>query len=175
MKTKLFILVFLTFTMLLFSQSKNQIILIRKKVEAINLEKNYTSKKLDNNYFKEVKNEPSDGGQELTGYYKNGKIKKITYSVGLSYGMKTYEYFFYADSLIFVFEKQNKFAENENGLDPSKLKTIFEGRYYFGNSKLVLTKEIGKEIFVKDDKQSKEKEFLTDSKLFIAELKSVKK
>ena len=110
MKIKFFLLTFITFTTLLFGQTAEKIAAVRKKVEAINTEKSYHIKNLDNDYFVNVKNEATDGGQELSGYYKNGKLKKIVYSVGLSYGMKTLEYFFSDDELIFVFEKQDQFA-----------------------------------------------------------------
>lgn len=83
MKTKLFLLTFLTFTNLLFGQTVERIAAVRKKVEAINTEKSYQIKKLDNDHFVKVKNEVTDGGQELSGYYKNGKLKKIVYSVEL--------------------------------------------------------------------------------------------
>ncbi|MCZ2084485.1 MAG: hypothetical protein LC112_09440 [Flavobacteriales bacterium] len=81
MKTKLFLLTFLTLTTLLFGQTAERIAAVRKKVEAINTEKSSQIKQLDNDYFVNVKNEATDDGQELSGYYKNGKLKKIVYSV----------------------------------------------------------------------------------------------
>src|SRR6185503_2327662 len=35
----------------------------------------------------------TDGGGELTGYFKKGKIQKITREIGLSYGIETYDYY----------------------------------------------------------------------------------
>ena len=180
MKTKLFLLTFFTFTTLLFGQTAERIAAVRKKVEAINTEKSYQIKKLDNDYFVNVKNEAPDGGQELSGYYKNGKLKKIVYTVGLSYGRKTSEYFFSNDELIFVFEKQNQFADIKNksnqltGLDHTKLESVYTGRFYFENSKLFSIKQTGKEIFRKMDKNSKEAKLLKDSKVFPLELQRVK-
>lgn len=176
MKTKLFLLTFLTLTTLLFGQTAERIAAVRKKVEAINTEKSYKIKKLDNDYFVNVKNEATDGGQELSGYYNNGILKKIVYSVGLSYGMKTFEYFFSNDKLIFVFEKQDKFADVKDqsnqvtGLDHTKLESAYTGRYYFQRSKLFSAKKIGKEIFIQKGKKSKEKELLEDSHSFRKEL-----
>ena len=69
---------------MLFGQTAERITVVRKKAEAINTEKNYQIKKLDNDYFVNVKKEATDGGQELSGYYNNGKLKKIVYSAGLS-------------------------------------------------------------------------------------------
>lgn len=180
MKIKLFLLTFLTLTTLLFGQTAERISAVRKKVEAINTEKSYQIKKLDNDYFVNVKNESTDGGQELSGYYKNGKLKKIVYSVGLSYGMKTCEYFFSNDELIFVFEKQDQFADLKDksnqvtGLDHTKLEPVYTGRFYFENSKLFSIKQTEKEIFTKMDKKSKEAELLKDSKLFRLALQKAK-
>lgn len=180
MKTKLFLITFLTVTTLLFGQTAERIATVRKKVETINTEKSYQIKKLDNDYFVNVKNEVTDGGQELFGYYKNGKLKKIVYRVGLSYGMKTLEYFFSDDALIFVFEKQNQFAALKDqsnqvtGLDHTKLKSVYTGRYYFENAKLFSIKKTGKEIFGKIDKKSKEAELLEDSKVFRFKLQKAK-
>ena len=165
---------------MLFGQAAERIATVRQKVEAINTEKSYKIKKLDNDYFVNVKNEGTDGGQELSGYYKNGKLKKIVYSVGLSYGMETFEYFFSDDELIFVFEKQDKFADVKDqsnqvtGLDHTKLESVYTGRFYFENSKLFSIKQTGKEIFTKMDKKSKEAELLKDSKVFRLELQKAK-
>ena len=180
MKSNLLLIFLLTFTSFLFGQTAERIAAVRKKVEAINTEKSYQIKKLDNDYFVNVKNEATDGGQELSGYYKNGKLKKIVYSVGLSYGMKTSEYFFSNDELIFVFEKQDQFADIKDqsnqvtGLDHTKLESIYTGRFYFENSKLFSIKQTGKEIFTKMDKKSKEAKLLKDSKIFRLELQKAK-
>ena len=94
--------------------------------------------------------------------------------------MKTYEYFFSDDELIFVFEKQDQFADIKDqsnqviGLDHTKLESVYSGRYYFENSKLFSIKQIGKEIFTKMDKKSKEAELLKDSKVFRLELQKEK-
>lgn len=179
-KTKFFLLTFFTLTTLLFGQTAERIAAVRKKVEAINTEKSYQIKKLDNDYFVNVKNEATDGGQELSGYYKNGKLKKIVYSVGLSYGMKTCEYFFSDNELIFVFEKQDQYTNIKNqsnqvtGFYHTKLESIYTGGFYFENSKLFSKKKIGKEIFTKMDKKSKEAELLKDSKVFLFELQKAK-
>ena len=176
MKSNLLLIFLLTFTSFLFGQNAERIAAVRKKVEAINTEKSYQINKLDNDYFVNVKKEATDGGQELTGYYKNGKLKKIVYSVGLSYEMKTTEYFFSNDELIFVFHKQDQFADLKDksnqvtGLDHTKLESVYTGRFYFENSKLFSINETGKEIFAKMDKKSKETELLKDSKVFCFEL-----
>jgi hypothetical protein len=170
----------MSFATLSFGQKDEKIKAIRKIVKSIDSDTNYTLKKLDNEYFVNKKNEMTDGGQELTGYYKNGQIRKIIYGVGLSYGMKTFEYYFLENELIFVFEKQDTYLQLRDssgeitGFDYTKLEPVFEGRYYFNKTKLIETKNKGKEWFVKNEEDNKEREFLEDSKSFIEELKKKK-
>lgn len=53
---------------MLFGQTAERIADVRKKVEGIITEKSYQMKKLDNDYFVNVKNELTIGRQELSGY-----------------------------------------------------------------------------------------------------------
>jgi hypothetical protein len=122
-----------------FAQTTNPVALIRKTVEAINNEKDYKIKTLDNVYFADEKNEAADNGQELKGYYKNGRLKKIVYSLGLSYCMKTFEYYFSDTGLVFVFEIEADYPETKTGLDQSKLVPAFAGRYYIEKGKIIQT------------------------------------
>ncbi|MEO7121249.1 MAG: hypothetical protein ABIY62_09130 [Ginsengibacter sp.] len=181
MRSNLFVLIFISFTTLSYGQTVRKIEAIRKKVEAINSDTNYSIKKLNNDYFVDVKNEVADGGQELTGYYKKKQIKKIIYTVGISYVMTTYKYYFSDNKLLFVFEKQDTYAQikdslgHSTGFNYSKLEFAFEGRYYFDKFKLFETKKIGKEWFANGKNDNKEDEFLTDSKSFVEELRNAKK
>ena len=79
----------------------------------------------------------TDGGGELTGFYKNKEIKKIYEWIGLSNGISIKEYYFDKGQLIFVYEKFDSFVfdDKKNELDLTKTKTNFEGRYYFSNKK----------------------------------------
>lgn len=166
MRISTFILTFIFFTNLLFGQNDERIKKIRKTVEKINNDTNYTIKKLDNTYFVDQKNEVTDGGQELSGYYKNGQLRKIIYYIGISMGVTTYEYYFAENQLIFVFQKQYAYTQ----VKELELQSVFEGRYYFENEKLFETKKKGKELFVYDSKEDKENKFLKDSKSFIEQL-----
>src|SRR5258706_8459542 len=64
---------------------------IRKDFQAINADKTLSKKTLSDEEF--LENQP-DGGGELTGYYKNDTIVKITEWIGLSYGNRTREFYF---------------------------------------------------------------------------------
>ena len=166
------IFTYFIFTSFVFGQNEQKIKTIRKTVESINIDTNYLIKKLDNDYFVDKKNEITDNGQELTGYYKNGHISKIVYYVGLSVVTTIYEFYFYEDLLIFVFEKQKTFAINKNGeLNFKKLVPVFEGRYYFSNEKLIKTRITGNEMFARGNKEN---DLLSKSKSFVTELKQAK-
>jgi hypothetical protein len=171
------IIIIILFTTFSFGQKSEKIKVIRKIVQSINIDSGFTIKKLDNEYFVNKKKEVTDGGQELTGYFKNGKIIKIVYSLGLSYGINTYEYYFSENQLIFVFHKQDSYLQVKDsfgeftGFDYTKLKTEFEGRYYFEQSKIFETKNKGVELFSNNDKNNKTSEFLEACKSFVKELK----
>jgi hypothetical protein len=77
-----------------------------------------------------------DGGAGLTGYYKKDSLLKIREWIGLSYGNQTREYYFKNGQLFFVFELFESFLETEDGLDKSKTRNSFEGRYCFKEGQL---------------------------------------
>jgi len=172
MKLTILALPFLFITYFSFGQTNLQIVSIRESVQLINTEKGYYIKTLTNEYFTDVKNEDSDNGQELKGYYKSGKLKKIVYTIGLSNCMKTYEYYFSDSGLIFMFEKEDDFPIKSNGseLDYTKAIPAYEGRFYFENGKLLQTIIKGKE---RSGEPNKDK-FTTDLKVLLDDLKSYK-
>jgi len=119
-----------------FAQTRDaQIKLIRKKFETINKDTTLRKVTLENEEFL---TNMTDGGGELTGFYKNKEIKKIYEWIGLSNGISIKEFYFDKGQLIFVYEKFDSFVfdDKKNEFDLTKTKTVFEGRYYFSNKKL---------------------------------------
>ena len=102
---------------------------IRKQVEIINNSKNYVVKKIPNAYFVDVKNEVTDNGQELEGYYRNKELKKIVHSVGLSNTMITTQFYFDKGNLIFVLRKKFQTMDENGNLRKPKLTS--ESSFYF--------------------------------------------
>ena len=80
MQTIIFILTCLFSTTFLFGQTDETIKVTRKTVETINTDTGYTVMTLNNDYFVNEINVATDGGQDRTGYYKNGQIKKLIYA-----------------------------------------------------------------------------------------------
>ena len=120
-----------------FAQTKDeQIKLIRKKFEIINKDTTLGKVTLETEEFL---TNMTDGGGELTGFYKNKEIKKIHEWIGLSNGISIKEFYFDKGQLIFVYEKFDSFVfdDKKNEFDLTKTKTVFEGRYYFSNKKLL--------------------------------------
>ena len=131
MKKHLLFLLLLNFT---FGFSQN-LDLIKKEVEQINNTKNFKIKTIPNDYFVKVKNEATDNGQELKGYYKNNQLKKIIHFVGLSAWNIVTEYYYKDNQLIFVLNSKYQ-SVSENGF-LEKPKLLYRNRYYFKNNKLI--------------------------------------
>ena len=103
------------------------------------------------------KNEVTDNGQELKGYYQNNQLKKITHSVGLSFWKIIREYFYYNNELIFVLETKYQ-TNDENGFINNP-KLIYKNSYYFNKNKLIkkIVKETSDTIdFVKESNELKD-------------------
>ena len=87
-----------------FGQTKeDKIIDIREKFQIINQDSSYKTRKIIN---EQLLKQMTDGGVELTGYLKDGKIYKIIERVEISYCMRTFEYYFWDRQLIFIYEQE---------------------------------------------------------------------
>lgn len=133
------LITFLIFNLSVFALAQN-INSIRKQVSAINASKNYFIKTIPNNYFTDSKNEVTDNGQELEGFYTKKELKKIVHSVGLSSQKITTQFYFNKMDLIFVLRKKYQTIDNEGQYIAPKL--IAEYRFYFVDGKIV--SKIGK-------------------------------
>ena len=119
---------------------------IQDIVQVIDSEKNYQTKTLNNEKYA---NPLTDGGAQLVGFLKDGKTYKISESLGLSYGVKSFEYYFSNNQLILVNQKEEYFPydSNKESLDYSKLEPGFEGYYYFNNEKIIMTQTRGEKRY----------------------------
>jgi len=70
-----FLLLFV-YTITLGQLNNDPIIPIRKVVEKINSDTNYVIKIVPNEYYIDKTGIATDNGQELKGYFKDGKLKK---------------------------------------------------------------------------------------------------
>jgi hypothetical protein len=107
---------------------------IQKEYHRINAIPSLERKSLDAKEF--LQNIP-DGGAELTGYFKKDSLLKIKEWIGLSYGIQTREFYFLNNKLFFVYEQFDSYVQTKDVLDLTKTKNVFQGRYYFGNGKLI--------------------------------------
>ncbi|TMI75039.1 MAG: hypothetical protein E6H09_01745 [Bacteroidetes bacterium] len=130
------------------AQTKDQkIAAIRQEFRKINSDSTMTPFTLDDP--EDFLGHATDGGAELTGSFKNDKLIKIAFSVGVSYGEKNREYYFRNGKLIFVFETEKDFPPDSLG-NIGKLSLAFEGRYYFDNDKLIHNIKKGKRLIQED-------------------------
>lgn len=134
-----------------YCQTKEEIIKnIKQQFLLINSDKTLKKIVLENEEFLE---DIPDGGCELKGFYKNDSIVKIVEWIKFSYGNRTREYYFNMGILFFTFEKFESFIETKDAtLDHSKIKTTFEGRYYFNKTKIIDRKISGKRTFEENSK-----------------------
>ena len=151
-----FFLAGILFLLVSFAQTKEeQIKMIRKKFEIINKDTTLRKLTLENEEF--LVN-MTDGGGELTGFYKGKEIKKIYEWIGLSNGISIKEFYFDNGQLIFVYEKFDSyiFDDKKNEFDYTKTKTIFEGRYYFNDKKLFSkSAKVDKSLAARDESTEK--------------------
>lgn len=133
-----FALITLTTT---YGQSKGDksytLIKIKKLYQQINSYKNYKTITIDET--EAFLGHATDNGGSLTGYYKGDSLKKVIEWVGLSNRVVQNEYYFDKDKLFFVYstESRFRFIDSTQSFDYSKLDYAFNGRYYFGNDKLI--------------------------------------
>jgi hypothetical protein len=79
-----------------------------------------------------------DNGGEVKGYFKKDTLYKLYLSVGPSYGLKDYEYYYDRGEIVFIYEKDQHYpVKKEGGLDNDKIVVGFEGRFYFNKGKLI--------------------------------------
>ncbi|PKV48889.1 hypothetical protein ATE84_0905 [Aquimarina sp. MAR_2010_214] len=136
-----------------------QILKIRAEFQRIN--SNHQLEKMDL-YNEEFMEYTTDGGGQLTGYFENGQLVKYIEWIGVSHGSIVIAYYLKEGKLFFAYEQENKFksvydASGEwmsfdTSLQPE---TIFEGRYYFNNSRLIKELKKGERMFNRVFEQSK--------------------
>lgn len=128
------------------NQSENSIEDIRLIVSQIDSGLDYETITLNNEEFLE---DMTDGGGQLRGYYKDGVLYKIEETLGLSYGVITYSYYFNNGNLILIHELEEDFpySEDTGSLDYSQVAVVFSGYYYIEKESLVDYQINGKKRF----------------------------
>ncbi len=147
----IFVFIFVGF--LLVNQQNLKVKGIDEKVAAIEKDNSLRKRTFTNDQFIEI-DSVTDNGQELIVYYKDNQIKKLEYSLGLSFGVKKLASYFDTGKVFYVHETEQDFPvlNNAEGLNYEKLNLAFEGWYYFDNNKLIKQKTIGKKRFEDDNK-----------------------
>ncbi|QKG52608.1 hypothetical protein [Hymenobacter sp. BRD67] len=114
----------------------DKVVRIKREVEQINLQGGYAKKTLANEAFMP---NITDGGGQLTGYFKDGQLMKIVEWVGLSSCINTTEYYFQNGNLIFVYTQGKifKYEKNKSSYNPAVEAVAMEARFYFSDSKMI--------------------------------------
>jgi hypothetical protein len=131
-----YILIFTLFGMASFAQTDNSVNNIRKAVEQINADKSLTTKTLENEQFLQ---QVTDGGGQLTGYFKNGELIKIVERIGLSSCVDITEYYIQNNKLIFVYArgKEFEYIDSLAAFNSSIQKLTMECRFYYKDGALL--------------------------------------
>jgi hypothetical protein len=88
--------------------------------------------------FEEAVGGSPDNGGDVRGYFKKDTLYKLYLSVGPSFGLKDYEYYYDQGEIVFIYEKDQHYpVKKEGGLDQDKIVVGFEGRFYFNKGKLI--------------------------------------
>lgn len=120
-----------------FSQNKKEIIEnIRDIIETIHSDTALKSVTLQNQEFLQ---NTTDGGGELTGFFKGKRIYRIYQSIGISNGVEIMEFYYWKKKLIFVRERFNSYIYDDSlkTFDYTKTENKFKGLYYFNDGKLI--------------------------------------
>ena len=153
----------LTFSLTItFAQDKSKLIKeIREEIKSINTDTTAKKIVMDNEEFlKHV----TDGGGQLTGFYKTGQLKKIVSWVGLSNGNEIFEFYFRDENVIFIHEQFNSFIydDKKQTVRFDTTEKTFDGYYYFYNNKLINQVSTGHNRF-EDDNIDAEKTLLMEA------------
>lgn len=83
--------------------------------------------------------EAPDGGEEVTGYFKQDTLVKIVHVIGVSTGMRTFEYYLDNNKVLFIYQREDKYPymEKMQKLNYNVLTTISETRYYLTEGKVI--------------------------------------
>lgn len=164
------LLLLVSLTINCFGQSDERINSIRKIVEQLNKDTTYTTKTLDNEQWME---HTTDGGGQLTGYFKNGQLVKVVKWVGLSSCVTNFEYYLQNNSLIFVYgqEKVVQYVDSIASFDWSKQTLGMECRFYFDNGKLIQSKFTEQTRCSNPPSDTQAPDLLADSKRYLTLLK----
>lgn len=109
---------------------------IRAIFQRINHDTTLRQVDLDIDTMEEIIGGAPDNGAEVTGYFKKDELCKITMSMGPSFGIKDWEYYYDQGQVVFIYEKDRHYPVTKDGLDHERLVVGFEGRFYFNKGRL---------------------------------------
>ena len=95
----------------------------------------------------------TDGGGKLVGYFEDGELVKMEVKIFMSYGIKTFVYYFSGGELFYVNERFEQFTYDSktDKVDSSKTEQTFNGDYIFKDGKLIDLETLGHNRFEDDE------------------------
>ena len=114
--------------------SEEKIKAIRQRFQEISQEKGFTKVRLESDEAMEA---APDNGVELTGWFKGDSLVKMHFSVGQSFGLEDFEYYYDHGQPVFIYETQRCFHMDSTGIDQTRIALNFEGRYYLDKGAVI--------------------------------------
>ena len=139
---------------------------IRKFVERMNSDTSYSTVTLENEEFMTGK---TDGGGELTGYLKEGRVQKISTKTSSSCGYDQYDYYFRDTELIFVNGMETTFQRNDStsAIDRRIHTVSFQCHYYFNAEMVIYSRLRGQSWCSGNPKQDHGERLIMESKRLV--------
>lgn len=122
----------------------------------------------------EFLNEAPDGGAELTGYFSNAQLVKVSEWIGFSFGIRQTDFYYDRAGLVFCFVAERHFQTTDTSVNYTKTIPAFEGRYYFKNKIIIKKKLEGSGFWEKKDEATLLPDSETYSIFFIKKKSSIK-
>jgi hypothetical protein len=143
MKIRFFVLFVFLFSNIVYSQkTDSRILKIRKHFSQINNQKTYSVIRLENQDFVDIQ---TDGGAVAKSYFLDSMLYKISINIGVSMQEYRVDYYFWKDSLFFVYARIMQYTMNSDGsVDYNKKKNVYEGRFYYDKNLLIKKIEKGR-------------------------------
>jgi hypothetical protein len=152
----------LTFHFVTAQNKADTINLIHQKVTSIELETNFWISTIHSEAFLDTGfiRQAGQGYGQLTGYFKYGKIYKISEAIGIKLLHQTAntEYYFSEGKLIYVYEEEHEgpdiLIDTAGTVEHAIESPAFIAKYYFNNDKMISRVEDGerKTMLLPDEK-----------------------
>ncbi len=117
-----------------------RILTIRKHFAWINNQKDYTVITLEDQDFLD---QQPDGAAVAKAYFLDSVLYKVTTGIETSIDEYITDYYYWNDTLFFVYARDLQYGYGDGGIDYNNQTTVYEGRFYYDKGQLIKKIEKG--------------------------------